>query len=99
MSAAIFTNFNIAFVISAFAKVRTISEIIVLHFEITLKCCVESFNEEYDFSFHVPKNDQCSICVSYNRGTETEQKKYYQPQQMKMRPREEEIKDKDFYSK
>lgn len=53
------------------------------------------FNEEYNFSFHVPKKDQCSICVSYNRGTadgsitEEEKKKYYQHQQMKMRARGE----------
>ncbi|CAG2211934.1 unnamed protein product [Mytilus edulis] len=61
----------------------------------------KTFNEEYNFSFHVPKKDQCNICVTYDRGiadasiSENEKKKYYEHQQMKMRAREEKKKDKD----
>lgn len=25
------------------------------------------FNEEYNFSFHVPKKDQCGLCISYQQ--------------------------------
>jgi hypothetical protein len=25
------------------------------------------FNEEYNFSFHVPKKDQCALCINYYR--------------------------------
>ena len=60
----------------------------------------KTFNEEYNFSFHIPKKDQCNICVSYNRAlsdgtvTEDEKKRYNEHQQMKMRARDEKNKDK-----
>jgi hypothetical protein len=25
------------------------------------------FKEEYNFSFHVPKKDQCGLCISYHQ--------------------------------
>lgn len=68
---------------------------------VSLPIYQKTFNEEYNFSFHVPKKDQCNICVSYNRGvsdgsiTEDEKIKYNEHQQMKMRAREEKKKDKE----
>ena len=71
------------------------------HSLVSLPIYRKTFNEEYNFSFHVPKKDQCNICVSYNRGvsdgsiTENEKIKYNEHQQMKMRAREEKKKDKE----
>ena len=61
----------------------------------------KTFNEEYNFSFHVPKKNQCNICVNYNRVvsdrsiTQDEKIKYNKHQQMKMRARKEKKKDKE----
>ncbi|XP_048240747.1 uncharacterized protein LOC125374054 [Haliotis rufescens] len=58
------------------------------------------FNKEYNFSFHVPKKDQCSLCQQYYRerdtGCLTEQltKDFNEHQARKIRAREAKIKDK-----
>lgn len=33
------------------------------------------FNTEYNIAFHVPKNDQCSLCANYENGSEEDKKK------------------------
>lgn len=59
------------------------------------------FNEEYNFSFHIPKKDQCSLCVKYYRDKDNgslspEMKEdFEQHQQRKVRAREEKKKDKE----
>ncbi|KAK3107527.1 hypothetical protein FSP39_016707 [Pinctada imbricata] len=59
------------------------------------------FNEEYNFSFHKPKKDQCSLCVSYHTAvhnktaSEKEKEDYEKHQDRKKRAREEKQKDKD----
>ena len=59
------------------------------------------FNEEYNFSFHVPKKDQCGICISYHQakdeGNLTPQLKeaYNKHQERKIRAREEKKRDKE----
>lgn len=59
------------------------------------------FNEEYNFSFHIPKKDQCSLCVRYYRDKDNgslspEMKEdFEQHQQRKVRAREEKKKDKE----
>ena len=58
------------------------------------------FNEEYNFSFHVPKKDQCSLCTKYNRddinGAASDEliEAYEMHQKRKTRAREEKEKDK-----
>ena len=53
------------------------------------------FNEEYNFSFHLPKKDQCNICVKYNKGVlektvnDNDKKTYDEHQRKKMRARKE----------
>ncbi|CAC5362185.1 unnamed protein product [Mytilus coruscus] len=59
------------------------------------------FNEEYNFSFHIPKKDQCNICVNYQKetsiGTLTPEKKYIYDKHIteKIRARQEKKADKD----
>ncbi|XP_062577208.1 uncharacterized protein LOC134239069 [Saccostrea cucullata] len=58
------------------------------------------FNEEYNFSFHIPKKDQCSLCVNYHKSvssnttTEKEKENFEKHQERKKRAREEKQKDK-----
>jgi len=58
------------------------------------------FNEEYNFSFHIPKKDQCNICVKYDKGvvegtiTDNETTIYDEHQKQKMRARKEKKIDK-----
>ena len=35
--------------------------------EVTLSMYRHIFNHEYNFSFHVPKKDQCYLCTKYHR--------------------------------
>ena len=35
--------------------------------DITLSMYRHIFNHEYNFSFHVPKKDQCNLCTKYHR--------------------------------
>ena len=59
------------------------------------------FNDEYNFSFHVPKKDQCALCITYYRNkdhdtltmeTKDENEKH---QSRKIKAREEKKKDKE----
>ena len=58
------------------------------------------FNSSYDFSFHVPKKDQCNMCTTYNtaeqNGTAThgQNNAYAQHQEREQRAREENNTDK-----
>lgn len=58
------------------------------------------FNEEYDFSFHTPKKDQCLLCFRYHEadhsGTASEElcEEFQQHQERKRKAREEKNKDK-----
>lgn len=59
------------------------------------------FSEEYNFSFHVPKQDQCALCVSYYQDKEsytlTPQVKeaFSKHQERKIKAREEKREDKE----
>ena len=61
----------------------------------------KTFNEEYNYSFHIPKKDQCNIDVIYAKGvadgslTEEEKEKYNEHHQLKIQAREEKKNDKD----
>lgn len=35
--------------------------------ELPLSMYRKVFNNEYNFSFHVPKKDQCNLCTKYHR--------------------------------
>lgn len=60
-----------------------------------------TFNEEFNYSFHVPKKDQCNICTRYNQsisdGTVTDEMRteYEKHQNRKVRARQEKENDKD----
>ncbi|XP_076090122.1 uncharacterized protein LOC143062260 [Mytilus galloprovincialis] len=59
------------------------------------------FNEEYNFSFHVPKKDQCAVCTIYHQRnnertlTNDIKKAYDKHQERKIKAREEKKKDKE----
>jgi hypothetical protein len=59
------------------------------------------FNEEYNFSFHVPKKDQRALCINYYRNKDQdtlamEMKDEYEKQQSrKIKDRGEKKKDKE----
>ncbi|CAG2249149.1 unnamed protein product [Mytilus edulis] len=58
------------------------------------------FNEEYNFSFHVPKKDQCAVCTIYHQRnnertlTNDTKKAYDKHQERKIKAREEKKKIK-----
>lgn len=59
------------------------------------------FNEEYNFSFHVPKKDQCGLCISYHQAkdegnlTPVLKEEYENHQERKVKAREEKKRDKE----
>ena len=59
------------------------------------------FNEEYNFSLHVPKKDQCALCINYYRNkdqdtlTKEMKDEYEKHQSRKITAREEKKKDKE----
>ena len=60
-----------------------------------------TFNEEFNYSFHVPKKDQCNICTRYNQSisegsvTDEMRTEYEKHQNRKVRARQEKDNDKD----
>jgi hypothetical protein len=52
------------------------------------------FNEEYNFSFHVPKKNQCGLCISYHQAkdegnlTPVLKEEYENHQERKVKARE-----------
>ena len=67
---------------------------------VTLAMYRKIFNENYNFSFHVPKKDQCNLCTAYYRNevdgclTEEMKAKFKAHQDRKLRARQEKDKDK-----
>ena len=59
------------------------------------------FNEEYNFSFHVPKKDQCALCINYYRNKDQDtlamemKDEYEKHQSRKIKARGEKKKDKE----
>ena len=59
------------------------------------------FNEEYNFSFHIPKKDQCALCINYYRNKDQNtltmemKDEYEKHQSRKIKAREEKKKDKE----
>jgi hypothetical protein len=59
------------------------------------------FKEEYNFSFHVPKKDQCGLCISYHQAkdegnlTPVLKEEYENHQERKVKAREEMKRDKE----
>ena len=59
------------------------------------------FNEEYNFSFHVPKKDQCGLCINYHQAkdegnlTPVLKQEYENHQERKVKAREEKKRDKE----
>ena len=59
------------------------------------------FNEEYNFSFHVPNKDQCGLCISYHQAkdegnlTPVLKEEYENHQERKVKAREEKKRDKE----
>jgi hypothetical protein len=59
------------------------------------------FNEEYNFSFHVPKKNQCGLCISYHQAkdegnlTPVLKEEYENHQERKVKAREEKKRDKE----
>lgn len=59
------------------------------------------FNEEYNFSFHVPKKDQCGLCISYHQAkdegnlTPVLKEEYENHRERKVKAREEKKRDKE----
>jgi hypothetical protein len=57
--------------------------------------------EEYNFSFHVPKKDQCGLCISYHQAkdegnlTPVLKEEYVNHQERKVKAREEKKRDKE----
>ena len=68
--------------------------------EVTLSMYRHIFNHEYNFSFHVPKKDQCNLCTKYHRSmadgsaTDELQQQYAIHQARKTTAREEKERDK-----
>lgn len=46
------------------------------------------FNEEHNISFHLPKKDQCEVCLEYQNATEEEKKKNEQGYNQHIREKE-----------